>query len=65
MIESGKKTADDIIKTVQTKAAMTDEQIAKIRGIKTVTPSVIEGEFMTEAEVAAARQREIAEGATA
>ena len=65
MIESGKKTADDIIKTVQTKAVMTETQIAKINEFKKATPTVIEGEFMTEAEVAAARQREIAEGATA
>lgn len=63
LIESGKKTADDIIKTVQTKAVMTAEQISKIREIKRAEPIPIEGEFMTEEEVAAARERELAEGA--
>lgn len=65
MIQSGKKTHDEIIKTVKAKAALTDSQIATIKAIKKEETTVIEGEFMTEAEVAAAREREIAEGAEA
>lgn len=59
LIESGKKTADAIIKTVQSKCPMTPEQIAKIRAIKKAEP--IEGEFMTEEEIEAIRQREMQE----
>ena len=36
LIESGKKTADDIIATVQTKAPMSDAQQAALKGIKVI-----------------------------
>ena len=62
LIQSRKKTADQIIKTVQSKNALSDEQIKTIKAIKT---PAIEGEVMTEEEVAAIREREIYEGAEA
>ena len=61
LIESGKKTADDIIKTVQSKARMTEAQIEKIKAIK--MPTVIEGEVMTEEEIQAIQARELEEEA--
>ena len=63
LIQSRKKTADQIIKTVQSKNALSDEQIKTINSIK--PPEPIEGEVMTEEEVAAIREREIYEGAEA
>lgn len=62
LIHDGTKTADQIIKTVQSKNTLTEEQIKTIRAIK---PQVIEGEVMTEEEVAAIREREMYEGAEA
>lgn len=62
LIQDGSKTADQIIKTVQSKNTLTEEQIKEIRDIK---PAVIEGEVMTEEEVAAIREREMYEGAEA
>lgn len=62
LIQDGSKTADQIIKTVQSKNTLTEEQIKAIRDIK---PAVIEGEVMTEEEVAAIREREMYEGAEA
>ena len=53
-VESG-KSQDDVIKTAESKYVLTEEQKAKIRGEST-------GE-MSEAEIAAARQREMAEAA--
>ena len=64
LIQSGKKTPEDIIKTVQSKCPMTTDQIAKIRAIKKdapIEPVPIEGEFMSHAEVEAIRQREMQE----
>ena len=61
LIQSRKKTADQIIKTVQSKNALSDEQIKTINSIK--PPEPIEGEVMSEAEIAAARQREMDEAA--
>ena len=63
LIQSGKKTADQIIKTVQSKNALSDEQIKTINSIK--PPEPIEGEVMTEEEIAAIREREMYEGAEA
>ena len=60
LIQDGDKTADQIIKTVQSKNTLTDEQIKAIRAIKT---PVIEGEVMTEEEVAKIQEREMHEGA--
>ena len=62
LIQDGSKTADQIIKTVQSKNVLTEEQIKAIRDIK---PQVIEGEVMTEEEIAAIREREMYEGAEA
>jgi phage recombination protein Bet len=62
LIQDGSKTADQIIKTVQSKNVLTEEQIKAIRDIK---PQVIEGEVMTEEEMAAIREREMYEGAEA
>lgn len=59
LIESGKKTADDIIKTVQSKARMTEAQIEKIKAIK--VPTVIDGEVMTEEEIQAIQAKELEE----
>ena len=63
LIQSGKKTADQIIKTVQSKNALSDEQIKTINSIKPAEP--IECEVMTEEEIAAIREREMYEGAEA
>ena len=63
LIQSRKKTADQIIKTVQSKNALSDEQIKTINSIK--PPEPIEGEVMTEEEIAAIREREMYEGAEA
>ena len=62
LIQDGTKTAEQIIKTVQSKNTLTEEQIKTIKAIK---PQVIEGEVMTEEEVAAIREREMYEGAEA
>lgn len=62
LIQDGTKTAEQIIKTVQSKNTLTEEQIKTIKAIKT---PAIEGEVMTEEEVAAIREREIYEGAEA
>ena len=63
LIQSRKKTADQIIKTVQSKNALSDEQIKTINSIK--PPEPIEGEVMAEEEIAAIREREMYEGAEA
>lgn len=63
LIQTGEKTADQIIKTVQSKNALSDEQLKKINAIK--PPEPIEGEVMTEEEIAAIREREMYEGAEA
>lgn len=63
LIESGKKTADDIIKTVQSKAKMTDEQMASLKAFKKQESTAIHGEVMTEEEIQAAQARELEESA--
>ena len=62
LIQDGTKTAEQIIKTVQSKNTLTEDQIKTIKAIK---QQVIEGEVMTEEEVAAIREREMYEGAEA
>ena len=59
LLQSGRKTADDIIRTVQTKAILTESQINTIRASE--NPTAIEGAVMTEEEIEAARLREIEE----
>lgn len=58
-IESGAKTAGDLVAWMATKAPLTDEQRAAVLAIKKAEP--IEGSVMTEAEIAEARARELAE----
>jgi len=58
-IVAGTKTADDLLTWLRTKAPITAEQEAQVRALKPEPP--IEGEFMTEEEVEAARQRELKE----
>lgn len=57
-ITSGSKTAEDLLTWMRTKAPLTPEQEAAVLLLK---PATIESEVMTEAEIAAARQREIEE----
>ena len=59
LLQSGRKSADDIIRTVQTKAILTESQISTIRASE--NPTAIEGDVMTEEEIEAARLREIEE----
>lgn len=47
LIESGRKTADAIVQTIQTKAVLTDEQIARIRACVVKTEPV-EAELVEE-----------------
>lgn len=58
LILAGKKAADDVIKTAESRAVLTDEQKAKIRAV--TKPASPDGE-MTPEEVEAARQREMQE----
>ena len=60
LIESGTKTAEDIIKTVQSKAALSDAHLAALRAVKT-KPVVVSGDVMTEEEIQAAQARELEE----
>lgn len=62
LIQDGTKTAEQIIKTVQSKNMLTEDQIKTIKAIKT---QFIECEVMTEEEVSAIREREMYEGAEA
>lgn len=62
LILDGKPLADDIIKTAESKAPLTDDQKAAIRAVKKAEAPAGDGE-MTAEEVAAARQREIDEAA--
>ena len=57
VIQQGKKTAEDCIKTAESKHALTDDQKARIRSVKPANP---DGE-MTPEEVEAIRQREMQE----
>ena len=61
LIVKGTKTAEQIIAKVQSNVPMTPEQIKTLKDIKREEKTAIEGEVMTEEEVAAARQREIDE----
>ena len=61
LIQQGKKTADDTIKTAESKHALTDDQKARIRAVK---PASADGE-MTPEEVEAIRQREMQEAGQA
>ena len=61
LIQSGKKSADDIIRTIESRAALTEEQKAKIRAVKPASP---DGEMSPE-EVEAIRQREMEEAGQA
>lgn len=56
LIAEGKKTADQIIATVQSKWTLSDDQIAAIKA-----PPVVEGEFMSKEEIEAAHKLEVAE----
>jgi phage recombination protein Bet len=47
LIESGRKTADAIVQTIQTKAVLTDEQIARIRAC-VVKAEPVEAELVEE-----------------
>lgn len=59
-VESGTKSAADLLKWLRTKAPITPDQEAKVLDLKPVA-APIEGEFMTDEEVAIARQRELEE----
>lgn len=58
-IAAGTKTATDLVAWMKTKAPLTAEQEAAVLALKPAAP--IEGEVMTEAEIAAAHQRELEE----
>lgn len=58
LIFSGKKTAEQIIATISTKAKLTETQIAEIRSVE--KPASADGEMSAE-EIEAARARELAE----
>ena len=58
-IESGTKTAADLVTWMETKAPLTAEQRAAVLAIKKAEPIV--GDVMSEAEIADARARELAE----
>jgi len=62
LIVSGKKSADQVIATMQTKHPLTDDQKKAIRAVKKAGPADPNG-VMSDAEVAAARQRELDEAA--
>ena len=61
MIQDGEQPAETIIRKVQTKNTLNDEQIRMIRAVKVATTAPIEGDVMTEEEVAAIREREMYE----
>jgi len=61
LIADGKKTADQIIAMVQSKAILGADQIEKIRAVQPI--QAIEGEVISEAEMAAIHEREMMEGA--
>jgi hypothetical protein len=54
--ENGTKTPDEFIALLQTKGVLSAEQIAEIK-----KPKPVQGEVMTEEEIAAAKERELAE----
>lgn len=57
-VTSGAKTADALLAWMRAKAPLTEAQEAAIRAL---VPKPITGDVMTEAEIAAARQRELEE----
>ena len=59
-IKAGTKTAADLIQWFEAKAPITDTQRAAVNAIK-ADPKPIEGEVMTQAEIDAARARELEE----
>jgi len=64
-VASGSKTAADLLTWMEKKSPLTDAQKATVLALKKDTPAApIEGDVMTEAEIAAARARELQEGAT-
>jgi phage recombination protein Bet len=60
-VRSGAKSADDLLTWMKTRAPLTVTQEARVMALKPEPAPVIEGDFMTEEEVAAARQRELEE----
>lgn len=60
LIEDGKKTPEQIIAMVQSKALLSAYQIENIRSVKCKT---IEGEVLSEEEITAIHEREMMEGA--
>lgn len=63
-VASGKKTATDLLAWMATKAPLTDAQKAEVLALR-ADPPPIDGDVMTEAEIEAARQREIEEASHA
>ena len=61
LIRSGKQTAENVIRTAESKYPLTDEQKEQIRGVQLTAQ---DGE-MTQEEIEAARQREMAEAGQA
>ena len=57
LIQSGKQTAENVIKTAESKYPLTDDQKAKIRGVQLAAQ---DGE-MSQEEIDAIRQREMQE----
>jgi hypothetical protein len=62
LIVSGKKSADQVIATMQSKHPLSDEQKAAINAVKKAEAPAGDG-VMTDAEAAAAHQREMDEAA--
>lgn len=60
-VNAGTKTAADLLTWMKTKAPLTAEQEAAVLALKKETPAPIEGEVMSEAEIEAARKREMEE----
>lgn len=62
LIENGSKTTDDLLTWMEKKGALTDAQKAAILALKKADPAkTIDGDVMTEEEIAAAHAREMAE----
>ena len=60
-VASGKKTAADLLTWMQTKHPLTEAQTAAVLALKKEDPAPIEGTVMSEAEIAAARAKELKE----
>lgn len=61
MVTAGTKTAADLLAWMQTKHPLTEAQTAAVLALRKEDPAPIEGTVMTEAEIAAARKREMEE----